>query len=107
MAVYVQGRLALDNHRLMVGAALEGLARAFVSDFWVTGHLAAGDLQAVLEDWTPPFPGLCLYYSGHRHVTAGLRAFIDMLREQRKSAARGKAPSRLAAKRQEDNRQRT
>ena len=107
MAVDVPGRLTLDNDRLMVEAALEGLGLAFLSDFWVTGHLAAGDLQAVLEDWTPPFPGLCLYYSGHRHMTAGLRAFIDMLREQRKSAARGKAASRLAAKRQEDNRQRT
>jgi DNA-binding transcriptional LysR family regulator len=65
----------------------------------VTGHLAAGNLQAVLEDWTPPFPGLCLYYPGHRHMTAGLRAFIDTLREERKSAAKSKAASRLAAKR--------
>jgi DNA-binding transcriptional LysR family regulator len=73
----------------------------------VTEHLAAKTLQAVLEDWTPPFPGLCLYYSGHRHITAGLRAFIDMLREETKLAARSKAASRFAAKRGGDHRQRT
>jgi DNA-binding transcriptional LysR family regulator len=107
MAVDVPGRLTLDSDGLMVEAAVEGLGLAFVSDFWVTGHLAAGTLQAVLEDWTPPFPGLRLYYPGHRHMTAGLRAFVDMLREERKSAARGKATARPAARRSKDHRQRT
>jgi LysR substrate binding domain-containing protein len=93
IAVDVPGRLTLDNDALMVEAALEGLGLAFVSDFWVSEHLAAKTLQAVLEDWTPPFPGLCLYYPGHRHMTAGLRAFVDMLREERKVAANGKANS--------------
>jgi DNA-binding transcriptional LysR family regulator len=91
MAVDVPGRLTLDNDALMVEAALEGFGLAFVSDFWVTEHLAAKTLQAVLEDWTPPFPGLRLYYPGHRHMTAGLRAFVDMLREENKLATRGKA----------------
>jgi DNA-binding transcriptional LysR family regulator len=88
----------------MVEAAVEGLGLAFV---WVTGHLAAGSLQAVLEDWTPPFPGLRLYYPGHRHMTAGLRAFIDMLREERKPAAKGKAATRLVVRRAGENRKRT
>ena len=57
MALDVPGRLILDNDSLMVEAAVEGLGLAFVSDFWVTDHLAAGTLQAVLEDWTPPSPG--------------------------------------------------
>jgi len=66
MALDVPGRLTLDNDGLMVEAAVEGLGLAFVSDFWVTDHLAAGNLRAVLEDWTPPFPGLRFYYPGHR-----------------------------------------
>jgi DNA-binding transcriptional LysR family regulator len=90
IAVDVPGRLTLDNDSLMVEAALEGLGLAFVSNFWVMEHLAEGTLQAVLEDWTPPFPGLRLYYPSHRHMTAGLRAFVDMLREERKSATKPK-----------------
>jgi DNA-binding transcriptional LysR family regulator len=94
MALDVPGRLILDNDSLMVEAAVEGLGLAFVSDFCVTDHLAAGTLQAVLEDWTPPFPGLRLYYPGHRHMTAGLRAFVDLIREQQKSAGATKTGSR-------------
>jgi DNA-binding transcriptional LysR family regulator len=107
MAVDVPGRLTLDNDILMVEAAVEGLGLAFVSDFWVKGRLAAGNLQAVLEDWTPPFPGLRLYYPGHRHITAGLRAFVDMLREEAKSTAKGKAAARPRATRSVDSRRPT
>jgi DNA-binding transcriptional LysR family regulator len=106
MAVDVPGRLTLDNDILMVEAAVEALGLAFVSDFWVTQHLAAGTLQAVLEDWTPPFPGLRLYYPRHRHMTAGLRAFVDMLREERKLVAKGKAAAHPAA-RESGHRKRT
>jgi DNA-binding transcriptional LysR family regulator len=94
IALDVPGRLTLDNDSLMVEAAVEGLGLAFVSDFWVTEQLAAGTLRAVLEDWTPPFPGLRLYYPPHRHMTAGLRAFIDLLKEENKLIAAAKTPGR-------------
>jgi DNA-binding transcriptional LysR family regulator len=106
IALDVRGRLTLDNDGLMVEAALDGLGLAFVSDFWVAEHLAAGNLQAVLEDWTPPFPGLRLYYPRHRHMTAGLRAFVDMLRQERKSTAKDNAISHLAARRPKDEHRR-
>ncbi len=98
MALDVPGRLTLDNDSLMVEAALEGVGLAFVSDFWVTGHLAAGTLRAVLDAWTPPFPGLRLYYPRHRHMTAGLRAFVDMIREETKLAARASERAATIAK---------
>jgi DNA-binding transcriptional LysR family regulator len=86
MALDVPGRLTLDSDALMVEAAIEGVGLAFVSDFWVTEHLVGRKLRAVLEDWTPPFPGLRLYYPRHRHMTAGLRAFVDLLRREKNSA---------------------
>ena len=106
MALDVPGRLILDNDSLMVEAAVEGLGLAFVSEFWATDQLAAKSLQAVLEDWTPPFPGLRLYYPGHRHMTAGLRAFVDLLREKQKSSAAIKIGAQSRARLAEQTRER-
>jgi DNA-binding transcriptional LysR family regulator len=53
---------------------------AFVAERTVAAQLASGSLLLVLSEWCPPIPGLRLYYSGHRHVPAGLRAFIDIVK---------------------------
>jgi hypothetical protein len=37
----------------------------------VNADLMAGALVRVLEDWTAPLDGLCLYYAGRRHVLRG------------------------------------
>jgi DNA-binding transcriptional LysR family regulator len=84
--VDVQGPLTLDDSTLMLEAARAGVALAYLSDWNVAEDLAQGRLQCVLEDWTPPFDGLCLYYPGRRHVPAGLRALIELIREQRDAA---------------------
>jgi DNA-binding transcriptional LysR family regulator len=80
LIVDVPGSLTLDNTRLMAGAAADGLGIAFVQEAVVRARLSVGALVAVLEDWCPKIPGLCLYYPGHRHVPPALRAFIDELR---------------------------
>lgn len=89
VSVDVKGPLALDNDLLMIQAALKGLGLAYVSEGAAAADLAAGRLVRVLEDWTQPFPGLCLYYPGHRHVPAGLKAFIGVIREARARRAEG------------------
>ncbi|MCG5238590.1 LysR substrate-binding domain-containing protein [Azospirillum doebereinerae] len=80
-AVDVQGALTLDSHTLMIEAALAGAGLAYVADWFVAADVAAGRLVRLLEDWTPAFPGLCLYFPRGRLVPAGLRAFIDVVRE--------------------------
>lgn len=80
IVVDVPGRLTLDDHRLMAGAAADGLGIAFVAESFAQAELRTGRLVALLEDWCPAFPGLCLYYPGRRHVPAALRAFIDVLK---------------------------
>jgi DNA-binding transcriptional LysR family regulator len=77
------GRIILDDMDLTREAVLAGLGVAYLSVWWVRAELASGRLVQVLGDWTPPFPGLCLYYPGRRHVPAGLRALIDLIREQK------------------------
>ena len=80
-AIDVRGALTLDSHTLMVEAALHGMGLIWTSHWSVAVDIAAGRLQQVLGDWSPEYPGLCLYYPGHRHVPAGLRAFIDVVKE--------------------------
>jgi DNA-binding transcriptional LysR family regulator len=65
----------------MVEAALKGVGLAYVNDFMARAEIASGRLVRVLEDWTPPFAPISLYYPGHRHVPASLRAFVAVVRE--------------------------
>lgn len=81
VAIDAPGALTLDHNGLMVEAAADGLGLAYVPESAARECLDEGRLVTVLEDWCPFIPGLCLYYPGHRHVPAGLRAFIDMLKE--------------------------
>ncbi|THD57679.1 LysR family transcriptional regulator [Phenylobacterium sp.] len=77
----VPGDLTLDESDLMLQAALAGQGLAYLSDPATAEHIAAGRLVAVLEDWSPAYPGLCLYYPSRRNMPARLRAFIDLVRE--------------------------
>lgn len=80
-SINVNGPLTLTDQPLMVDAAVDGIGIAFVPDHLAVQALQDGRLERVLEDWCPAYPGLCLYYSGHRHVSGALRALIEMLRE--------------------------
>lgn len=80
-AIDVSGTLTLVSQHLMIEAALQGVGLAWTSEFAVAADIAAGRLIRVLEDWTPPYPGLSLYYPANRHVPAGLRAFVGVVRE--------------------------
>ncbi|MGI4861242.1 MAG: LysR substrate-binding domain-containing protein [Janthinobacterium lividum] len=66
----------------MVEAALAGMGIAYVPESAARAWLDDGRLVSVLEAWCPMIPGLFLYYPGHRHVSAGLRAFIDEIKEK-------------------------
>ena len=89
VAVDVEGPLTLDDMPCTRAAALAGVALAWVSDQSVREDIARGDLVRVLADWSPPSPGLCLYYPSRRHAPAALRAFVELIRELN---PRGKAP---------------
>ncbi len=96
VAVDVPGTLTLDHNGLMAEAAADGLGIAFVPEHVARPALRDGRLRALLQAWSPPIPGFCLYYPGHRHVPPALRAFIDEVR-----AADGRA---RGARRGEDGR---
>lgn len=91
ITVDVDGPLTLDDGDLMVEAALRGAGLAWVNEWTVAHLLADGRLVSALDDWSPPFPGLCLYYPAGRHPSAGLRAFVQLVRTSR--VAGRKAPA--------------
>ncbi|CAI0709471.1 D-malate degradation protein R [Serratia entomophila] len=80
-SVNVTGSLTLTDQPLMVDAAIDGIGIAFVPDHLADEALRDGRLERVLDEWCPAYPGLCLYYSGHRHVSSALKALIGCIRE--------------------------
>ena len=77
----VSGPITLDEASLARTAVLEGIGLGFFMEQNVLADIEAGRLVRVLEDWTPPFGGLCLYYPGRRNPSAALKAFIGLARE--------------------------
>ncbi len=57
----VKGRVTLGDQGLTTRAALDGVGLGAVIEDYVTGHIAAGRLIPVLDDWCPSFPGFMLY----------------------------------------------
>ena len=82
LEVEVDGPLTLGDQQVMLQAALDGAGLAIVLESHARPHLKARQLVRVLADWCPPFPGYFLYYPSRRQVPAGLRAFIDMMRQE-------------------------
>ncbi|MDQ0512117.1 LysR family transcriptional regulator [Ancylobacter amanitiformis] len=77
----VRGPLVLDESNLARAAVLENIGIGYFMEESVLPDIEAGHLLRVLEDWTPPYPGLCLYYPGRRNLSAGVKAFLALARE--------------------------
>lgn len=74
------GRLIVDDARLVPAAVRAGCGVGYVLLSAVAQDLAAGRLVQCLADWTPPYPGMALYYARNRHMGAGMRAFTGFAR---------------------------
>lgn len=81
--VTVGGRLQVGSPAIARQAAAMDLGLAYVSLSEAAEGLASGGLVQLLADWTPPFPGLRLYYPRQRHHSAAFQAFLTFLRERR------------------------
>ncbi|MBC2803416.1 LysR family transcriptional regulator [Rhizobium leguminosarum bv. trifolii] len=76
------GPLSLDDHELMMQAALGGVGLAYIWEPRVEKAIASGELIKVLDDWCQPEEPLYLYYPSRRHMSAGFRAVIDAMRAE-------------------------
>ncbi|MDB0115558.1 LysR family transcriptional regulator [Acinetobacter pittii] len=77
----VQGPITLDEASLSRSAVLESIGLGYFMEQDVRAEIESGQLVSVLEDWMPCVSGLCLYYSGRRNQSAGLKAFLALVRE--------------------------
>ena len=78
--ISVEGQVMVNVPDMAVRAAADGLGIAYTIEAHAEPFLRSGQLVRVLEDWSPSFEGIFVYYPGHRQVPASLRAFIDMIR---------------------------
>lgn len=81
MEVFPRGRLKTSGAEVI--AARAGLGLAYTFDDYVARDIAAGELETVLDNWTPPFPGPSLYYTERRLMPPVLRAFVDHVKTAR------------------------
>jgi DNA-binding transcriptional LysR family regulator len=81
VTVGVNGPLTLDDPAFVLEAARTGVGLAFLRESMVAADLAHGRLVRVLEDWTRPLPGVCLYHPNRRTLPARLRALVDLIHE--------------------------
>jgi DNA-binding transcriptional LysR family regulator len=77
----VKGPMTLQSPEMIMEAVLDGAGIGYMLQRNLKEAIAKGRLVHLLQDWTPPFPGICFYYPRHRQVPAGLKTFIAVLRE--------------------------
>lgn len=77
-----RGSLTFNAIPVIVEAALAGLGVGFVPSHQVEPLFEQRRLTPLLEAFSPPFDGLCVFYPALRHPTRAFRAFVDQLRRQ-------------------------
>lgn len=80
-SIAVAGPVTLNRSELMIEAALSGVGVALVPERLAAPFLATGVLVTLIEQWCPSYPGLFVFYPGHRHVPPALRAFTAIAKE--------------------------
>ena len=83
LEVNAPGALIVDQGQVALTAVKAGAGLMYAWEPMVRQALLDGTLRTVLDEWTPPGPGLYIYYSSRRQVPAALRLFIDLVRELR------------------------
>jgi DNA-binding transcriptional LysR family regulator len=78
--VHVQGQLVFNSTPQMLAAALDGFGLAYIPEDAAEKYVAEGQLERVLEDWSPTFPGYHLYYPSRRQSSPAFALLVDSLR---------------------------
>ncbi|WP_110647251.1 LysR family transcriptional regulator [Salinicola peritrichatus] len=77
--VKVQGQLTFNTIDPVLRAAVDGYGIGYVPDGLAADSIARGELEAVLEEWSPPFTGYFLYYPHRRQSSPAFSILIKAL----------------------------
>ena len=77
--VRLTSRVQANNGDLLASAAVQGLGVCCEPDFIVADDLASGRLRRILPDFTAPVTAIHAVYPSRRHLSAKVRAFVDVL----------------------------
>jgi len=84
--VAVSPRITTNDMLLMIRTALAGGGITFGMEDTFRPYLERGELERVLEDFLPPFPGFYLYYPSRHNLAPKLRALVEWIREYREQS---------------------
>ena len=76
----VSGQVISNSINACLTATLDGFGIGFLPEDLVAPAIATGALVQVLDDWSPTFPGLHLYYPSRRQTSPAFRLVLDALR---------------------------
>jgi DNA-binding transcriptional LysR family regulator len=74
------GELSFNTITLQLDSALAGMGLGYLPEDVVSGHIAAGRLVRVLEDWSASMSGYHLYYPSRRQATAAFSLLVEALK---------------------------
>lgn len=81
--VKVCSKLQVNNGEAMLKMAMMDMGITALVPFMVREHIAAGRLQAILQDYVmEPVMDVYAIYLPHRYIPAKLRVFVDFLAEK-------------------------
>jgi DNA-binding transcriptional LysR family regulator len=97
--VPVRGPVTTNDHELRRLLALNGVGLLYSFEPVIADELARGRLRIVLEAYAATVPGLFLYFPSRTHVSAAMRAFVELAREIADESKGTKSRSRADATR--------
>ena len=90
--VSIRRRLAVTSVQAAVDAALNGIGLTRLLCYQVARHIAAGDLETVLDDFEPPPLPVDLLHVGQGRMPFKVRCFLDFAAPRLRQALAANAP---------------
>ncbi|HYA68577.1 MAG TPA: LysR substrate-binding domain-containing protein, partial [Acidimicrobiales bacterium] len=79
--VPVRGGIVANDEQVSLSLAAEGAGLAYAFEPTAMGHLRAGRLQVLLEQYAALVPGFFLYFPSRTRKSAPLRLFVETASE--------------------------